>query len=156
MVDISRTRWLRLLILAVALAAALTACGGSTNPPDPTGVVSVAGSVTLPAGHGLDLEGLSVSTPVGVYPIGPNGEFEAEVYEGARTEVGVETASGALLLLGVTKGKAVNVSIASTAEALMYYLVDSHWESRKWPPLAEAVDHWYDNLDGATFTVTPQ
>ncbi len=122
-----RSRRPRLLALAVTLSAVLTACGGSPNPPLPTGVITVTGSVQLPAGHGIDLGGLSVSTPLGVYPVTATGEFEADVYDGANTEIGAATADGDLLLLGVTKKDAVDLSLAGTAEALLYYLVGGMW-----------------------------
>src|SRR5690606_28341091 len=98
-----------------------------TPPPPPSGIVSVAGTISLPSGHGLDLASLSVSTAVGVYPVSDAGEFDAEVFAGARTEIGVENAAGDLVLLGVDLAGSVDVSLTSTAEALLYYLVGGMW-----------------------------
>jgi hypothetical protein len=122
-----RRRGVTLLALGLVGLVTLVACGGSPTPPEPTGVVSVSGTVTLPAGSGHSLASLSVSTPLGVYAVGADGSFEADVFAGARTELGVETTAGDLLLLGVSQGKDVAVSLNSTAEALLYYLVGGMW-----------------------------
>lgn len=131
MTSSSRLRKPRFLALAVALlvalGVALTACGGSPTPPGPTGVITVTGGLQLPAGHGIDLATLTISTPLGVFPVTATGEFEADVFDGAHTEVGVETAGGDLLLLGVTDDDSLDLSLASTAEALLYYLVGGMW-----------------------------
>lgn len=106
----------------------LGACSGTPNPgPPPSGVTSVAGRVELPVGHGLDLATLSVSTPLGTYPVSATGEFTADVFSGAVTELDVETAGGTLLLLGLTDGSTAAASLTSTAEALLYYLVGGLW-----------------------------
>lgn len=120
------------LVAGVLLLAFLTACGGggSTPPPPPdpdAGVLSVMGKVVLPNGAGVDLAALKVTTALGTYPVGVGGEFEADVFGGARTEIGVETASGALLLLGVNDGNAATISAATTAEALLYYALGGMW-----------------------------
>ena len=123
MTNLRRARHPGLFVVAVALCVTLSACGGSPTPPEPTGVITVAGSIQLPSGHGIDLARLSVSTPLGVYPVAATGEFEADVFDGADTEVGAETATGELLLLGVTEGDTLKLSLGSTAEALLYYAV---------------------------------
>ncbi len=113
---------------ALALAFLLAACGGgppaSTMPPASQ---VVAGRVVLPAGYGLDLATLMATTPVGSYPVGANGTFTVDVFAGADTEISVETADGVLVLLGVSQGASVDVSLESTAEALLYYLVGGMW-----------------------------
>ena len=116
------------LPLLAPLLWLLVACGGPPNPP-PTGggVLTVNGTVTLPSAHGLDLSMLTVSTPLGTYPVSATGAFTVSVFGGAVTELGVETADGALLLLGVTDGAGATVSLTSTAEALLYYLVGGMW-----------------------------
>ncbi|HET8985257.1 MAG TPA: hypothetical protein VFN03_05815, partial [Trueperaceae bacterium] len=73
------------------------------------------------------LASLTVSTPLGTYPVSGAGTFEADVFAGAATEVGVETAAGELLLMGVSSNTSVTVSLASTAEALLYYAVGGMW-----------------------------
>lgn len=105
----------------------VVACGGAPTPPEPTDVISVSGTVSLPAGSSQSLASLSVSTPLGGYPVSADGSFDAEVFAGARTELGVENAAGDLLLLGVTDGKNAAVSMTSTAESLLYYLVGGMW-----------------------------
>ena len=85
------------------------------------------GMVLLPAGTGLDLSGLTVSTPLGTYPVSATGEFTVSVFDGAMTELGVEAQNGSLLLLGMTSGAAAELSPTSTAEALLYYLVGGMW-----------------------------
>lgn len=114
------------MALAVLTLAALAACGSPT-PPDGGGVVTITGSIELPTGHGVNLAGLTVSTPLGIYPVTASGDFEADIYPGATTEIGVETAAGELILLGVATGRTVDVSLASTAEALLYYAVGGMW-----------------------------
>lgn len=114
-------------VLSLMSLLALAACGGAPTPPDPTGVLTVTGAVTLPAGSSHSMTTLSVSTPMGTYAVAADGSFEADVFAGARTELGVETAAGDLLLLGVSEGKSAAVSLTSTAEALLYYLVGGMW-----------------------------
>src|SRR5690606_10981715 len=117
----------RLLVITV-LAVALAACGG--QPPGeqlPAGTKRVTGSVKLPAGVGLDLSTLEVVTPYGAYLVDADGGYSAVVGEGTESEVGLETPRGELLLLGVTTGKSANLSVTSTAEALLYYLVGGMW-----------------------------
>lgn len=116
-----------LLAPAIVLLATLAACGGTPTPPSPSGVVTVSGSIDLPSGHGISLATLSVTTPMGSYAVSSTGAFTADVFGGAVTEIGVETASGDLLLLGLTQGTAVQASLTSTAEALLYYLVGGMW-----------------------------
>ncbi|MBX3139294.1 MAG: hypothetical protein KF875_00915 [Trueperaceae bacterium] len=117
------------LYLVVPLLWLLVSCGGSPGPKPPSGggTLTVKGSVALPTGHGLDLTKLTVSTPIGTYPVSATGEFTATVFGGAMTELGVEAADGSLLLLGTTNGTDATVSLASTAEALLYYLVGGMW-----------------------------
>src|SRR5690606_32972612 len=103
---------------------------GSTTPPPPpegSGVVTISGGIELPAGHGIDLSTLSISTPLGNYPVSADGEFEADIYGGATTEIGAETADGELLLLGVTHDEHPDLSLSSTAEALLYYAIGGMW-----------------------------
>lgn len=113
--------------LTLLTLSILVACSGPSTPPDSDGILSVKGIINLPADHGLDLSVLSVSTPVGTYPVSARGEFDAEVFGGARTEIGVEDLSGELLLLATNVAGTVEVSLSSTAEALMYYLVGGMW-----------------------------
>ncbi len=123
-------------ILTAFLLLVLTACGGPAGPPKPPQpppgeLRTVTGNVSLPTGHAVDLASLTVSTPTGISPISASGEFTITVFSGAATEVGVETASGELLLLGVTEGASGSdtmlVSLTSTAESLLYYLVGGMW-----------------------------
>ncbi len=116
------------LLLLAPFLWLLVSCGGPPNPPpNGGGVLTVNGTVTLPSGHGLDLSKLTVSTPLGTYPVSVTGEFTASVFGGAMTELGVETSDGSLLLLGVTDGTTGTISLTSTAEALLYYLVGGMW-----------------------------
>lgn len=111
----------------VALALLLAACGaptGSTPPPD---VRTVVGAVELPAGHGLDLDALVVTTAAGTFPVDADGAFTADVLAGANAEVGLETAAGELVLLGAAQGATAVLSLPTTAEALLYYLVGGMW-----------------------------
>lgn len=118
------------LALGVLTLLVLTSCGSPTPPPGGGGGggdASITGTVALPAGQGLDLASLTVNTPLGTFPVSESGEFEADIYDGAATEIGVETADGELMLLAVTAGGTVDVSLASTAEALLYYAVGGMW-----------------------------
>lgn len=117
----------RLTAFAVFLAVALSACGGSPGEQLPTGAIKVTGAISLPAGHGLDLAALEVVTPYGSYPVAADGKYTALVMKGADTEVGVETTAGTLVLLGVSEGASVPLSLTTTAEALLYYLVGGMW-----------------------------
>jgi hypothetical protein len=110
-------------ILMLLLSLVLGACGGSPGSTPPPESQTVAGTIVLPADHGLDLASLVVTTPVGTYPVGADGAFSADVFAGAQSEIGVENEGGALVLLGVSEGDQVVVSVESTAEALLYYLV---------------------------------
>ncbi len=122
-------------LLALSL---LAACGGTRDPgPPPVGVTSVTGKVVLPVGHEVDLGTLTVSTPLGMFPVSATGEFQADVFSGAATELDVETAEGTLLLLGLSDGSTATASLSSTAEALLYYLVGGLWL----PPDAQAKVH---------------
>ncbi|MCW5819509.1 MAG: hypothetical protein KIT12_06355, partial [Trueperaceae bacterium] len=115
-------------LLLAPLVWLLVSCGGSSNPQPPSGgTLTVKGMVLLPAGTGLDLSGLTVSTPLGTYPVSATGEFTVSVFDGAMTELGVEAQNGSLLLLGMTSGAAAELSPTSTAEALLYYLVGGMW-----------------------------
>lgn len=69
----------RLLALTIVLLIVVTACGGSPTPPPPSGIVTLTGSIDLPAGHGIDLAGLTVSTPLGTFPVSATGAFEVVV-----------------------------------------------------------------------------
>ncbi len=117
------------LALASALALALVSCGGPSGPPGPPPDegFEVSGTIALPPGHGVDLDTLRVVTPFGSFQVEADGTFTAEVSEDFVTELGVETADGALLLLGVTQGDTATVSLTSTAEALLYYLAGGMW-----------------------------
>ena len=68
-----------------------------------------------------------MTTSVGTYPVDVDGTFRADVLGGADSEIGVETAGGDLLLLGASDGSDVVVSVESTAEALLYYLIGGMW-----------------------------
>lgn len=115
---------LRVLLLAL-MALTLSACGGPTAPPDSAGTIN--GRIALPSGHQLDLATLTVTTALGSYPVSADGRFEATVLEGDASEVGAEDASGALLLLGVNAAGSLELSLTSTAEALLYYAVGGMW-----------------------------
>lgn len=124
------SRTSHLVILSVLIAAAvwsLPACGGSPAPQPPQALSSVTGTITLPAGVAVDLATLTATTPSGSARVSAAGTFEVQVFAGAATEVGIETAGGDLLLLGVTDGSKVDVSLTSTAEALLYYLTGAVW-----------------------------
>ncbi len=128
-------------ILAAFLLAVLTACGGPSSPkqPDPTRVRTIAGKISLPTGHGVNLASLTVSGANGTAPVSANGEFTINVFGGAAVEIGVETAAGRLLLLGVTDSDdetragsdSIDISLASTANSLLYYLVGGMWLPRE-------------------------
>ncbi len=126
------TRSISMFILAVLLPLVLASCGGSPGPkPQPGSLRTLTGSITLPSGNSVDLASLTVSTPTGTAAVSASGEFTITVFAGAATEVGVETAAGELLLLGVTDGDSggdtVSVSLTTTAEALLYYAVGGMW-----------------------------
>ncbi len=122
-----RARSPRPIVLVALLAAALGACGGPGGQQLPSGSRQVDGSVSLPAGHAIDLASLEVVTPFGTYPVEADGSFSALVLAGAEAELGVELPGGELLLLGVTDGATAELSAASTAEALLFYLVGGMW-----------------------------
>src|SRR5690606_31389138 len=65
--------------------------------------------------------------PVRDLPGGADGSFSVTVLDGADTELGVELPGGELLLLGVSDGDDARLSAASTAEALLYYLIGGMW-----------------------------
>lgn len=88
------------VVAALVLSFVLAACGGQPGPigpDDPGGVLSVEGKVVLPGGANLDLATLTVTTPLGTYPVSATGEFSASVFAGAVTELDVETQAGNLL-----------------------------------------------------------
>lgn len=118
---------LRVIAVAVLLAVALSACGGSPGIPAPEGAARVAGTVSLPAGHGLDVTTLEVVTPYGAAPVAADGKYAAFVPAGADAELSVLTAGGDLLLMGVSNGTTAPLSLLSTAEALLYYQVGGMW-----------------------------
>ena len=106
------TRRLRLgRLLALATLVALTACGGGGNPRPqvPLGSEAVGGQVVLPAGNGLNMASLRVSTTFGSVAVGADGSFTAYVDPTADIELGVETANGELVLLGVALGSEVQL-----------------------------------------------
>jgi hypothetical protein len=111
----------------LACALLLAACGGAPGTTPPPEAESVDGLIVVPAGHDLDLASLTVSTPIGTYPVDADGSFRADVLAGSNVEIGVETAGGALVLLGFAQGATVEVSLESTAEALLFYLVGGMW-----------------------------
>ncbi len=121
-------RWQRAaswFVLASTLAVLLGAC--SPGEQLPTGAMRLEGSVVLPAGHGVDLASLAVVTAFGSYPVATDGKYSALVQKDGDSEVGVETNGGDLLLLGVTGGSSSALSLTSTSEALLYYLVGGMW-----------------------------
>lgn len=122
-----RRSTLRISALAILVAVALSACGGSPGVPTPEGSARVAGTVSLPAGHGLDLTTLEVVTPYAAAPVAADGKYAAFVPSGADAEVSVLTAGGDLLLMGVSDGTNAPLSLLSTAEALLYYQVGGMW-----------------------------
>ena len=83
--------------------------------------------MSLPPGHDVDLATLVVVTPYGEYPVDADGSYTALVPAEADSEIGVETAAGELLLLGVSDGAVAQLSLKSTAEALLYYLAGGMW-----------------------------
>ncbi|MBX3142275.1 MAG: hypothetical protein KF813_00855 [Trueperaceae bacterium] len=118
-------RWQSTALAVLALIALLTAC--SSGEQIPAGTMKLEGNVVLPAGHGVDLASLRVATAFGEYPVASDGKFSALVHKDGDSEVGVETAGGDLLLLGVTGGASTDLTLRSTAEALLYYLVGGMW-----------------------------
>ncbi len=122
----SRTKAsLRTMVLFAVVTVALTAC--STGPGAPAGTLKLSGSLDLPGGHGLDLSTLSATTPLGSYPLAADGRFTGATFTGAATEVGIEDADGKLLFLAVSNGGKVDVSLTSTAAALLYYGIGAMW-----------------------------
>lgn len=115
------------LVGLVALTLALSACAGQGGEPLPTGARQVSGVISLPPGHGLDVSSLKVVTQYGEYPVEADGKYTALVMLGADAELGVETESGELLLLGASDGASAPLSLHSTAEALIYYLIGGMW-----------------------------
>ncbi|MFA5552288.1 MAG: hypothetical protein WDA03_11815, partial [Trueperaceae bacterium] len=91
------------------------------------GSEAVGGQVVLPAGNGLNLASLRVSTTFGSVAVGEDGSFTAYVDPTADIELGVETTNGELVLLGVALGSEVQLSVQSTAEALLYYSLGGMW-----------------------------
>lgn len=114
------------LALALCFGFVLAGCGGQPVPA-PGAVRTVEGKVQLPPGAGYDLSTLNVTTPLGSYPVSPSGAFSADVFGGAVSELGVETAAGDLLLLGLTSGSTADASVTSTAQGLLYYAVGGMW-----------------------------
>lgn len=127
-------------ILAALLLALLTACGGPSTPgqPEPDGLRTLVGSIALPSGHNVNLASLTVSSANGIAPVSVDGEFTITVFGGAATEIGIETAAGDLLLLAITDGVSetltaadpIVISLATTSESLLYYLVGGMWLPR--------------------------
>lgn len=113
--------------MAALLAVALSACSGSPGEQLPTGAKKVNGVVTLPAGSVFDLAKLEVVTPYGAFPVDSGGRYSAVTPKDADSELAVQTEGGDVLLLGVSDGAAAPISAASTAEALLYYLVGGMW-----------------------------
>lgn len=110
-------------LLTVVFSLVLGACGGPTGDPVPTGAARVSGTVSLPAGQAIDLGSLAITTPFGVYPVGPDGRFSAYVMKGTSSELAVSTPAGDLVALGVSVGADAHLSLRSTSEVLLYYLV---------------------------------
>ena len=134
MKTVAGTRWLRLdRLFALATLVALTACGGGGNPTPrvPEGARAVEGQVVLPAGHALNLGSLSVVTTFGSAAVGEDGSFTAFVVPTADVELSLVTAAGELVLLGTAMsqdaGTNVELSVQSTAEALLYYSLGGMW-----------------------------
>lgn len=127
-----RSSGLRLAVMALLVFSApavLVACGGGGGGSDrlPDGACSVQGEISLPAGSGLNVADLSVTTAYGSYPVAPTGRFAATVDTEGASEVGAETATGDLVLLGTSQGNQVRLSAQSTAEALLYYAIGGMW-----------------------------
>src|SRR5690554_4502845 len=114
-----------LFAFALLVFMLITACGGPSGvtPPDGEGERTVRGTVVLPAGHGIDVASLTVTTELGNYPVSADGSFSAQVLGSSVTELGVENPAGDLLLLGASDGGSAELSAESTAAALLYYLV---------------------------------
>ena len=126
-----RTGTVRSPVLIGSLPAPLCvvggAWGGPPGAPAPWGAARAPGPLSLPAGHSLDVASLEVTTPFGVYPVGPDGRFTAYVMKGTSSELAVSTPAGDLVALGVTEGADAQLSLRSTSEALLYYLVGGMW-----------------------------
>ncbi len=120
------TRTVPRLLLAGLFILSLGACGGSPPPAGPPATRTIEGRVNLPSGTPLP-SGLQVTGPMGSAPVAADGTFSVQVLGDSRTELAVETASGQLLLLGVTDGDTLTFSADSTAEALLYYAVGGMW-----------------------------
>lgn len=120
-------RWIGRGLIAVTLVgigfAVLVACSGGSSPRLPEGTRSVQGQAVLPAGHGLNLSTLRVTTPYGGHPVDAAGRFSATVDADEIMELSLETASGDLVLLGTSRGNQVQLSADSTAKALIYYAI---------------------------------
>mgnify|MGYP007055521012 FL=1 len=122
----------RLVVVALFLFSApavLVACGGGGGGSDrlPDGARSAQGEISLPAGSGLNVADLSVTTAYGSYPVAPTGRFAATVDTDGASEIGAETATGDLVLLGTSQGNQVRLSAQSTAETLLYYAIGGMW-----------------------------
>lgn len=112
------------LALLVLLLLSLVACGGTPPPqPDPDGFATISGTVTLPPGATLALEGLDVLTPWGRSPVAADGSFQVELPEDQIAEVaeiGLEDEDGRLYLVGLTGGDTLQISAQSSALYLLY------------------------------------
>jgi hypothetical protein len=115
------------LVAALVAVSFLAACGGPPGEQLPADSRQVSGKVVLPPGHGVDMASLEVVTPYGAYPVAADGSFSALVIDAGEAELGVELPGGELLLLGSTGGGATDLSLQSTAEALLYYAVGGMW-----------------------------
>lgn len=121
-------RALPAVLTIIGLAVAMTACsGGGTSERLPEGTRATQGLVVLPAGSPFELDALQVTSPYGSHPLDANGGFTATVDATSVLELGVETASGELVLLGTSHGDQIDISVDSTARALLYYAIGGMW-----------------------------
>lgn len=118
-----RQRWL--LAAALAVSVLLAACGGGkedqATPPErtPPPTASLEGVVVLPAGMPAG-QRYRVATALGEVDVGSDGRFAVPGLAGGQIAT-VSVAGGPIVLMARLRPDAREVSVRSTAEALLYF-----------------------------------